>query len=88
MTTPSKQIQNTIVSNNKKGEARGCVQISWHLLYSRGKPRKSSARRPSDEDCTAGHRHKLDPLPPNNVDMTAQHVRKGEGMNGERELGS
>ena len=27
----------------------GCAQISWHLPYSRGKPQKTSARRPSDE---------------------------------------
>ena len=25
------------------------MQISWHLPYSRGKPQKTSARRPSDE---------------------------------------
>ena len=30
--------------------AKGCVQISWHLSYSRGKPQKTSARRSSDED--------------------------------------
>ena len=27
----------------------GCAQISWHLPYSRGKPQKTTARRPSDE---------------------------------------
>ena len=27
----------------------GCAQISWHLPYSRGKPQKTSARRPTDE---------------------------------------
>jgi hypothetical protein len=27
----------------------GCAQISWHLPYSRRKPQKSAARRPSDE---------------------------------------
>ena len=38
---------------NDKGDSEmilgGCEQISWHLPYSRGKPQKTSARRPSDE---------------------------------------
>ena len=38
---------------NDKGDNEmilgGCAQISWHLPYSWGKPRKTSARRPSDE---------------------------------------
>jgi hypothetical protein len=38
-------------SDNEKGDnymiPRGCAQISWHLSYSWGKPRKTLARRPS-----------------------------------------
>ena len=33
--------------NNEMKLSWGCEQISWHLPYSRGKPQKSSARRPS-----------------------------------------
>ena len=32
-----------------------------------------------DEVCATSHRPKLSPLPPNEVDKIAQHVRKGEG---------
>ena len=47
------------VSANIRGDndgAGGCAQISWHLPYCREKPRKTSARRPSDE-CYATSQH-------------------------------
>ena len=40
--------------------------------------RKISVRRPSDEGCAMSHRHKLGPLPPNDVSKVAHHVRKGK----------
>ena len=33
----------------------GLCTISWHLLYNGIKPRKTSARRPSDEGCATSH---------------------------------
>ena len=44
---------------------RGCAQISWHLPYGWGKPRKSSDSSPSDESCVINNRLKWGPLPPN-----------------------
>jgi hypothetical protein len=37
------------------------------------------ARTPSNESFTTSHRARRGPLPPNEVDRIAQHVREGEG---------
>ena len=47
------------------------MRLYWGLCtdqrYGRGKPRKTSTRRPSDEGCVTSHRLRWDPLPPNDV---------------------
>ena len=70
------------MSANDNDEAGGCAQISWHLPYGCGKPRKTSARRPPDEDCAIGHSSDTIPLPANDVGRIVQHVAEGQERNG------
>ena len=48
------------------------------------KPRKTSARRSSDEGYPTGHLLKWCPLQPNDVSIIAQNAEKGEGRKVER----
>ena len=74
----------TSVANDKGDNEMICTQISWHLPYSCGKPRKTSARRLSDEGCATSLRLKWGPLPSNEIFRIAEHVGKGKGKKKER----
>ena len=45
----SRQSRRSLMIRMIKNDPGGCVQISCHLPYSRGKPQKTLARTPSDE---------------------------------------
>ena len=68
---------------NDKGD-HGMIPVTMHrysgiYLMAEEKPRKTSARRPSDQSCATSHHLRWDPSSPNEVDRIAQDVRKGEG---------
>ena len=56
----------------------GSVHRSHSICPTTGKPRKTSARMPSNKGCAASHRLKWDPLPPNQDGRIPKHIRKGE----------
>ena len=60
----------------------------WHLPYSRGKPQKPLARRPSDEGHATSYHLKWGQFSPKEVCRGAQHVGKVEGRKeGKDEVG-
>ena len=72
---PRVSCQSANKDDNK--EAGGCAQISQNLNYDRGKPRKTSVRTSTDEDCATSYSLKWGPLHPNVGGRIAQHARKG-----------
>ena len=72
---------------NDKDDPEGCAQISWHLSYCLGKPRKTSARRPSDEGCASINRLKWDSAPPKDVVGSHSTLGKDNKTRKERKEG-
>ena len=68
--------------NTSEGEKEGKRRRTGSYVI--GKLRKTSARRSCDEGCATRYRLKWGPLPANEVDSIAQHVRRGDGWKEER----